>query len=205
MAAAPFGSSFCIASIIGGAAALLVWTALPALLIIGLCTYAYTVLRSNEAHKANALTVNVTERQFADEKVRYDRELQITLRELLERGGGQGTWRGLLIKMEYTRGGNVFVRDVFPGNIVPASRIDPVALQAGTIDHGTGMARAVAGVDLPELPVELPTGHRGPALDGPAGCQNFQRIAVERRPWVDHVFAPHQDGGAGKGRKMRAA
>jgi cytochrome c oxidase subunit II len=43
------------------------WTALPALLIVGLCTYAYTVLRSNEAHKANALTVNVTERQFAFE------------------------------------------------------------------------------------------------------------------------------------------
>ena len=44
-----------------------VWTALPALLILGLCTYAYTVLRSNEAHKPNALTVNVTERQFAFE------------------------------------------------------------------------------------------------------------------------------------------
>jgi cytochrome c oxidase subunit 2 len=41
-----------------------VWTALPAVLIIGLCTYAYTVLRSNEANKQNALTVNVTERQF---------------------------------------------------------------------------------------------------------------------------------------------
>jgi len=44
-----------------------VWTALPAVLIIGLCTYAYTVLRSNEATKANAMTVNVTERQFAFE------------------------------------------------------------------------------------------------------------------------------------------
>jgi cytochrome c oxidase subunit 2 len=44
-----------------------VWTALPAVLIIGLCTYAYTVLRSNEANKANAMTVNVTERQFAFE------------------------------------------------------------------------------------------------------------------------------------------
>jgi cytochrome c oxidase subunit 2 len=44
-----------------------VWTALPALLIIGLCTYAYTVLRSNEASKTNPLTVNVTERQFAFE------------------------------------------------------------------------------------------------------------------------------------------
>jgi cytochrome c oxidase subunit 2 len=44
-----------------------VWTALPAVLIIALCTYAYTVLRSNEANKAGALTVNVTERQFAFE------------------------------------------------------------------------------------------------------------------------------------------
>jgi cytochrome c oxidase subunit II len=42
-----------------------VWTALPAVLIIGLCTYAYTVLRSNEANKTNAMTVNVTARQFA--------------------------------------------------------------------------------------------------------------------------------------------
>src|ERR1700756_1974769 len=44
-----------------------VWTALPAVLIIGLCTYAYTVLRSNEANKVNAMTVNVTTRQFAFE------------------------------------------------------------------------------------------------------------------------------------------
>jgi cytochrome c oxidase subunit 2 len=44
-----------------------VWTALPALLILGLVTYAYTVLRSNEANKAGAMTVNVTERQFAFE------------------------------------------------------------------------------------------------------------------------------------------
>jgi cytochrome c oxidase subunit 2 len=42
-----------------------VWTALPACLIIGLCTYAYTVLRSNEATKKNEMTVNVTTRQFA--------------------------------------------------------------------------------------------------------------------------------------------
>jgi cytochrome c oxidase subunit 2 len=41
------------------------WTALPACLLIGMCTYAYTVLRSNEANKANAMTVNVTARQFA--------------------------------------------------------------------------------------------------------------------------------------------
>jgi cytochrome c oxidase subunit 2 len=42
-----------------------VWTAVPAILIVSLCTYAYTVLRSNEANKANAMTVNVTARQFA--------------------------------------------------------------------------------------------------------------------------------------------
>jgi cytochrome c oxidase subunit 2 len=44
-----------------------VWTVLPAILILSLCTYAYTVLHSNEATKANELTVNVTERQFAFE------------------------------------------------------------------------------------------------------------------------------------------
>src|SRR4029077_8077806 len=44
-----------------------VWTALPAVLIISLCTYAYTVLRSNEKARAGELTVNVTERQFAFE------------------------------------------------------------------------------------------------------------------------------------------
>ncbi len=43
------------------------WTALPAVLIISLCSYAYTVLRSNEATKRGELTVNVTERQFAFE------------------------------------------------------------------------------------------------------------------------------------------
>jgi cytochrome c oxidase subunit 2 len=42
-----------------------VWTAVPAILIIGLCTYAYTVLRSDEATKKDPLTVNVTARQFA--------------------------------------------------------------------------------------------------------------------------------------------
>jgi cytochrome c oxidase subunit II len=44
-----------------------VWTAFPALLLIALCSYAYTVLRSNEATKRGALTVNVTARQFAFE------------------------------------------------------------------------------------------------------------------------------------------
>jgi cytochrome c oxidase subunit 2 len=44
-----------------------VWTALPAILIIGLCTYAYSVLRSNEKSHPGAMVVNVTERQFAFE------------------------------------------------------------------------------------------------------------------------------------------
>jgi cytochrome c oxidase subunit II len=44
-----------------------VWTALPTILIIGLVSYAYVVLRNNEEHKAGATTVNVTERQFAFE------------------------------------------------------------------------------------------------------------------------------------------
>jgi cytochrome c oxidase subunit II len=44
-----------------------VWTALPALLIISLCTFAYTKLRDNEASKKGEMTVNVTERQFAFE------------------------------------------------------------------------------------------------------------------------------------------
>ncbi len=42
-----------------------VWTAVPAVLIVALCSYAYAVLRNNESHKAGAMTVNVTERQFA--------------------------------------------------------------------------------------------------------------------------------------------
>ncbi len=44
-----------------------VWTALPAILILGLCTYAYAVLRSNEKAHPQAMLVNVTERQFAFE------------------------------------------------------------------------------------------------------------------------------------------
>src|SRR5205807_3543574 len=43
------------------------WTALPAILIISLCTYAYTVLRSDEATKKGEMVVNVTARQFAFE------------------------------------------------------------------------------------------------------------------------------------------
>ena len=42
-----------------------VWTAAPALLILSLCIYAYTVLRSNEDTQRGEITVNVTERQFA--------------------------------------------------------------------------------------------------------------------------------------------
>lgn len=44
-----------------------VWTALPAALLVSLCAYSYTVLRSNEATKKAEMTVNVTERQFAFE------------------------------------------------------------------------------------------------------------------------------------------
>src|SRR5207248_9082102 len=41
------------------------WTVVPALLIFDLASYAYTVLRANEANKSNAMTVDVTARQFA--------------------------------------------------------------------------------------------------------------------------------------------
>jgi cytochrome c oxidase subunit 2 len=44
-----------------------IWTALPAVLIVGLCVYAYSVLRSNESNHPKALLVNVTARQFAFE------------------------------------------------------------------------------------------------------------------------------------------
>jgi cytochrome c oxidase subunit II len=44
-----------------------VWTVLPAILILSLCGYAYSVLRSNEATKPGEMTVNVTARQFAFE------------------------------------------------------------------------------------------------------------------------------------------
>src|SRR6201996_7229013 len=35
-----------------------VWTALPAVLIVGLCAYAFTVLRSNEKNVSGAMVVN---------------------------------------------------------------------------------------------------------------------------------------------------
>ena len=44
-----------------------IWTTLPAVLIIGLCTYAYIVLRANEASKKGEITINITARQFAFE------------------------------------------------------------------------------------------------------------------------------------------
>jgi cytochrome c oxidase subunit II len=44
-----------------------VWTALPAILIVGLCAYAYSVLRSNENTHPGAMVVNVTTRQFGFE------------------------------------------------------------------------------------------------------------------------------------------
>jgi cytochrome c oxidase subunit II len=44
-----------------------IWTALPAVLILSMCGYAYSVLRSNEANHRGSLLVNITERQFAFE------------------------------------------------------------------------------------------------------------------------------------------
>ena len=43
----------------------IVWTIVPAALLLALCSYAYTVLRSNEDTQKGEMTVNVTERQFA--------------------------------------------------------------------------------------------------------------------------------------------
>jgi cytochrome c oxidase subunit 2 len=44
-----------------------VWTVLPALLLLGLISYAYSVLRANEDSQRGEMTVNVTARQFAFE------------------------------------------------------------------------------------------------------------------------------------------
>jgi cytochrome c oxidase subunit 2 len=44
-----------------------VWTLAPALLIVGLVAYSYTVLHANEKTHANEVTINVTARQFAFE------------------------------------------------------------------------------------------------------------------------------------------
>ncbi len=44
-----------------------VWTAIPAVLLLGLSTYAYSVLRSNDGTHPGAMVVNVTERQFGFE------------------------------------------------------------------------------------------------------------------------------------------
>lgn len=44
-----------------------IWTAIPAFLILGLCTYAFTVLHSNEKSRPGTMVVNVTTRQFAFE------------------------------------------------------------------------------------------------------------------------------------------
>src|SRR5947209_19811034 len=44
-----------------------VWTVLPAILILSLCTYAYTVLHSNENSHKGEMLVNVTARQFTFE------------------------------------------------------------------------------------------------------------------------------------------
>jgi cytochrome c oxidase subunit 2 len=42
-----------------------VWTAIPAILLVGLCSYAYAVLHDIEKKQPNSLTVNVTGEQFA--------------------------------------------------------------------------------------------------------------------------------------------
>ena len=42
-----------------------IWTAIPAILLVSLCGYAYSVLRSNEKTHPGAMVVTVTERQFA--------------------------------------------------------------------------------------------------------------------------------------------
>ena len=44
-----------------------IWTAIPAITLIALAGYAYSVLVAKEATKPNTMTVNVTERQFAFE------------------------------------------------------------------------------------------------------------------------------------------
>jgi len=44
-----------------------VWTAMPALILVSLSSFAFAELRSNEASKKSEMTVNVTERQFAFE------------------------------------------------------------------------------------------------------------------------------------------
>jgi cytochrome c oxidase subunit 2 len=44
-----------------------VWTALPAVLIVGLCAYAFTVLHKNEKNHQGSMLVNITERQFGFE------------------------------------------------------------------------------------------------------------------------------------------
>jgi cytochrome c oxidase subunit 2 len=43
----------------------IVWTAIPALLMVGLCSYAYVELRNIEKHHPNELKVNVIGQQFA--------------------------------------------------------------------------------------------------------------------------------------------
>ena len=44
-----------------------IWTAIPAILVVSLSTYAYTVLHTNEKSQRGEMVVNVTERQFAFE------------------------------------------------------------------------------------------------------------------------------------------
>ncbi len=56
-------------------------------------------------------TVQLTSKELTrgelDERFKYG-----LLRELREHGGNRETWRGLLVKMEYNRAGDTFIRDV---------------------------------------------------------------------------------------------
>jgi cytochrome c oxidase subunit II len=49
----------------GNTALEVVWTAIPAILLVGLCSYSYAVLHDIEKKKPNQLVVNVTGEQFA--------------------------------------------------------------------------------------------------------------------------------------------
>ena len=42
-----------------------IWTAIPAIVLVALCTYAYVVLTDIEEAKADEMRINVTGQQFA--------------------------------------------------------------------------------------------------------------------------------------------
>ena len=43
----------------------IIWTAIPAILLVGLCTYAFVVLETSRRPTANAMKVRVVGEQFA--------------------------------------------------------------------------------------------------------------------------------------------